>query len=119
MFDQKDCHIKMITHKADRFHQFFCLVRIHAGCRLIQKQKLRISCKCSVDLQFSLLSIWQVRSQILGILLKVEHFQKLHRTFIHLFFHLTVMRQTQNPFERIVVMMIVQSYFYIVQYGHL
>ena len=74
MLDQKDCHIELIPHKMDRFHQLFRLVRVHACRRLVEQQQLWIRCKCTRNLKLSLLSVWKIGGQETRLALQIKHF---------------------------------------------
>ena len=72
MLDQKHSHIKMVTHETDGIHQLCGLVRVHAGCRLVQEKKLRVRSKGAGDFQLSLLTIRQVGCLVITFLIQIK-----------------------------------------------
>ena len=55
-------------------------------------------------------------SLIVGLFVQVEDFQKLHGALVHLFLYLVVPGQTKDAGQGRIFVMVVQAYFYIVQY---
>ena len=90
MLDQKDGDLILLAHQTDRIHQLSGFVGVHAGGRLIQKQKLRFGCKRTGNFQFTLFAIGQVGCQRLSRILQPEDSQDLHGTLGHFFFFFVV-----------------------------
>ncbi len=57
--------------------QFFGLLRVHTGSRLIQQQQLRLGGKSACDLQTALLTVGQASSQFIAHILKSQHMQQV------------------------------------------
>lgn len=84
VLDKEDRHIEFVAHKANRLHKLRSLVRVHSRGGLIEKKKLRRGCKRARYLKLALLSVRKVAGEVIALVLKVEHREKLHRALVHL-----------------------------------
>ena len=57
--------------------QFFGLLRVHTGSRLIQQQQLRLGGKRARDLHPALQAVGQASSQFIAHILKSQHMQQV------------------------------------------
>ena len=57
--------------------QFFGLLRVHTGSRLIQKQQFWLSCQRTGNLNPALQAVGQAGSQFIAHILKAQHMQQL------------------------------------------
>ena len=107
--------MEMITHQTDHLHQFFRLLRIHAGCRLIQKQQLRFCSKSTRNLQTALGTIRQIACRQRSKLIKLKDLQKLYSFIRGCLFLLSIGRQLENRCKQAIAQRIMHTRFDIIQ----
>ena len=110
--------MKVIPDLAHGLTKLKGFVRVHAGGRLVQKQKLRIRCQCPADLQLSLFPIGQLACDISGLVSDPEHVQKIHGLLIHLPFPFAKHAVAQDPVPHAVGNPVVHAHLDIIQNRH-
>ena len=90
VLDKEDGKTVFLAYLTDELRKLQRFLRVHAGRRLIQKQKLRIGCKRTGDLQTALKAVRQARCDLVLVLVKALLLQKRHGLLAHALFLLGV-----------------------------
>ena len=85
MLDHQHSNRKLPFQILDKAYQFQRLIRIHAGCRFIQKKKLGICCHCTGNLQLSLMAIRKAAGQFVRFVIQAYNLQKFHGLLFRFF----------------------------------
>ena len=96
MLDQKDRQIEIIPDLFYDADQIGRLLRVHACCRLIQKQQLRIGCQRTGNLQFPLFSVRKIAGQIVPLIFQIEDPEQLFCMLPHCLLYLKMSWQTKH-----------------------
>ena len=100
VLDQEDRHIKFPVDKPDSIHKLCGLVRVHAGGRLVQQQKLWTGCQCTRDFKLSLLAVGQVAGKNISLFFQAENIEKFLGFIAHTRFVFIMNRQTEHALRR-------------------
>ena len=118
MFDQQDGDLELVPDLDDVCHQFFRLVGVHTGCRLVQKQQLRPGRQRPDDLQPPLGAVGQAARPDVRQSRHIKDVQQLQGLFMLLFFRFPVLRHPQDPAEHAVPDLVVQADPYVLLHRH-
>ena len=119
MLDKKNGKVEFLANPANHLHELLRFLRIHACCRLVQKQKLRLCRKGTGNLQAALCTVGQVFRGLVCLVLEVENLQKLKAVSFNLPFLLSVASHTENSLQKAVFYMVMKGNFYVVQHRKL
>ena len=101
VLDHEDGQVVLVADLHDEVGQLLGLLRVHAGCRLIEEQQLRLRRKCTGDLETALKSVRKARGDIILVLIEALLPQKLLGLCPHALLFLPV--QAQRRAEDIVL----------------
>ena len=119
VLDKEDGNAEFIADELDRIHKLRRLVRVHAGCRLIEEKELGVRCHGSRDFELPLLSVGQVRRKSRGVLIEPENSQKLHGALVHFGFDLLIPAEMRHGIEQAVLVLVFQRRLDVVDDRHL
>ena len=101
VLDHEDGQVILVADLHDKVGQLLGLLRVHAGCRLIEEQQLRLRRECTCDLETALKSVRKARGDIILVLIEALLPQKLLGLCPHALLFLPV--QAQRRAEDIVL----------------
>src|SRR5659263_43516 len=96
VLDKQDGQVELVAKPVDHFHQFVCLCRVHAGCRLVQDEELGFGGKSAGDFQPALRPIEEGTRDLVGMTLQVEQAQQIDGVVVDLLLTLPVLACVQE-----------------------